>query len=516
VAGAGTLAAVPGGVGQLGAVPTGDGLVEFRVWAPYSPAVGVQVRGEIHPLDREGECFAGRVEAAPGDDYYLHHISRFWADPCSRFQPDGVRGPSRVVDTARFRAATSDFAGLSLDDLVIYELHIGTFSPEGTFDGAIVRLPELAQLGVTAVELMPIATFPGKRGWGYDGLYTWSPHPAYGAPDAFARFVHAAHECGLGVILDVVYNHVGPGNENLWTFGPYFTDRHETFWGDAIDYTQRWVREWAIQNAEMWTRDYGVDGLRLDAVHAISDDSPVHVCAELAERVRAVAPRTIVTSEMEIGNRRPIEEWGHDAQWEDTFHHALWVLLTGERDGYYAPYGKVGDLARAYESGPPEKLIICAQNHDQVGNRARGDRVRREHQVVAALCTLFAPHSVLLFQGEEYGEERPFLFFTDHIDAAIAAATREGRRKEFASFSGFSGEELPDPQSEETFVRSKLDPSAGNEQLRELYATLMKLRRELPKEVEARADEDARILRVRRGPVELVANFATMTAELRR
>jgi maltooligosyltrehalose trehalohydrolase len=500
----------------LGAIPR-DGAVEFRVWAPSASRIDVRVNGADHPLDREDECFAGVVEAAPGDDYlYVVDGGEAWPDPCSRHQPEGVRGPSRVTDTARFRAGTADFAGLETGELVIYELHVGTFTPEGTFDGATRRLPELAELGVTAVEVMPVATFPGERGWGYDGLFTFAPHPAYGGPEGFARFVHAAHECGLGVVLDAVYNHVGPGNELFRAFGPFFTDRFETPWGDAIDYSQRGVREWAIQNAELFARDYGIDGLRLDAVHAIFDESPVHLCKELADRVREASARVIVTSEMEIGDRRPIEEWGHDAQWADSFHHALWVLLTGEREGYYEPYGSVADLARAYEEQPVEKLIVCDQNHDQVGNRALGDRLEPRHHVVAAMCTLFAPQPVLLFQGEEYGEQRPFQFFTDHVDPAIADATREGRRKEFASFSQFSGEEVPDPQAEETFTNSVLDPSNANGQLRDLYATMIRLRRELPKEVETSVDEEARILRVRRGPVELVVDFDNMTAELRR
>ena len=501
----------------LGAVPIDDRLVAFRVWAPNASSVAVRLHGEDQELAPAGDgVWEGELAAWVGDDYlYVLDREHAWPDPCSRCQPEGVRGPSKVMDTARLADLTNDFGGLSVDDLVAYELHVGTFTPEGTFDAAIARLPELRELGVTAVEVMPVATFPGNRGWGYDGLYTWAPHHAYGGPEAFARFVHAAHECELGVILDVVYNHVGPGSEALSAFGPYFTNRYDTFWGDAIDYSQRGVREWALQNAELWVRDYGVDGLRLDAVHAIHDDeSAEHVMAELVRRVRAASPRAIVTSEIEIGDRRPIEEWGHDAQWDDSFHHALWVLLTGERDGYYAPFGTVMDLARAYVDEPPEKLIVCAQNHDQVGNRAQGDRLSPEHRVIAAICTLFAPHSLLLFQGEEYGEENPFQFFTDHIDQAIAEATREGRRREFEGFAGFDGD-VPDPQAEETFLRSKVDPSQGNGQLRELYATLLKLRRELPREVEATVDEEARVLRVRRGPVELFADFANAKAELR-
>ncbi len=349
---------------------------------------------------------------------------------------------------------------------MLYELHVGTFSKEGTFDGAIPHLAEPAELGVTAVEVMPIATFPGKRGWGYDGLYTSAPHESYGGPAGFARFVDAAHTVGLGVVLDVVYNHVGPGNDALDAFGPYFTDRHETFWGDALDYSKRGVREWAIQNAEHWVRDYGVDGLRIDAAHAVFDDGRRHVLAELAERVRAIAPETLIVSEMETGNLAPVERWGHDAQWADEFHHELHVLLTGERDGYYAGYGTVEGLARQLLHTPPEPLVFCSQNHDQVGNRAAGDRPATDELPLRAALLLFAPQTPLLFMGEEYGERNPFQFFTDHIDPRVAEATRQGRRREFAGFAGFAAEDVPDPQAIETFERSKLDRSKADEELR--------------------------------------------------
>ena len=397
-----------------------------------------------------------------------------------------------------------------LQELVVYELHVGTFTQEGTFDSAVPRLPELAALGVTAIEVMPVATFPGERGWGYDGVLTYAPHRAYGGPAGLARLVDAAHANGLAVILDVVYNHVGPGAQ-LATFGPYFTDRYYTFWGDAIDYSRRAVREWAIQNAELWVRDYHIDGLRLDATHAIFDDSSPHILRELATRVREAHANALVISEMEIGNRRPLEEWGHDAQWADELHHALHVLLTGEQDGYYEDYGTVADLARTYEDD--DRLVVCAQNHDQVGNRAVGDRLPPATRRLAAACVLFAPQIPLLFMGEEYGETAPFQFFTDHDDPFIAEATREGRKREFATFSAFQGE-VPDPQNLATFERSKLHPEAGNDELRTFYAELIALRRSLPREVDTDADEKRRVLRLRRGNRELVADFANMTAAI--
>jgi maltooligosyltrehalose trehalohydrolase len=402
---------------------------------------------------------------------------------------------------------------VTLDELVIYELHVGTFSEAGTFDGVVPRLHELRELGITAIELMPVATFPGERGWGYDGVYTYAPHCAYGGPKGLARLVDAAHAAGLAVLLDVVYNHVGPGSEALRAFAPYFTDRHRTFWGDTIDYSKRGVREWAIQNAELWVGDYHIDGLRLDAVHAIFDDSPLHVCAELATRVRDVNPRALVISEIEADDWRPIEAWGHDAQWADLSHHELHVLLTGEREGYYRDFGSVRGLAEDLKGRghDPRRLIVCAQNHDQVGNRAVGDRLTPDALRVAAAVTLFSPCTPLIFMGEEYFETRPFQFFTDHIDPEIAQATREGRRKEFADFSAFSKVEVPDPQAVATFLASKLDPREPDP----LYCRLLALRRELPCELEIHADEDAKVLVMRRGTVELVADFRTKRVEIR-
>ncbi|HEY7538004.1 MAG TPA: alpha-amylase family glycosyl hydrolase [Gaiellaceae bacterium] len=500
-------------VGRLGAVPVEPGVVEFRVWAANAHRVETAA-GELEP--EGGGLFAARLPANADDDYrFSLDGGPPLADPCSRRQPEGLRGPSRILDTGAFDWR-HDPVTVPLSELVVYELHVGTFTREGTFESAAARLGELAGLGVTAVEPMPVATFPGNRGWGYDGVFAFAPHEAYGGPAGLARFVDAAHGNGLAVILDVVYNHVGPGSELVAAFGPYFSPKHRTFWGDAIDYSRPAVREWAIQNAEQWVRDYRIDGLRLDAVHAIFDDGEPHVMAELAERVRAARPGALVISEMRIGDRRPIEEWGHDAQWADEFHHALHVLLTGERDGYYEPYGKVADLARAYDDTFAERLVICASNHDQVGNRAYGDRLPPATRRIAAACVLFAPHVPLLFAGEEYGETAPFQFFTDHDDPAIAQATREGRRKEFARFRAFGGDDIPDPQAPETFDRSRLSPESGDADLRAFYAELLRLRRTLPRAVETDVDERRRRLRVRRGEVELVADFRQLTVELRR
>jgi maltooligosyltrehalose trehalohydrolase len=480
---------------MLGAVPQPDGLVRFTVWAPSADGISV-LGSELEPGD-DG-VFSGLVEAQPGDDYrYVINGSAAWPDPCSRWQPEGVLGPSRVLDTSSFDVRP----GPRIEELVTYELHVGTFTSEGTFDAAARRLPELAGAGITAVELMPVATFPGERGWGYDGLYTWAPHRVYGGPHGLARLVDAAHAAGLAVILDVVYNHVGPGGEALTAFGAYFKSA-ETLWGQAIDYSQRGVREWAIENAELWTRAYAIDGLRLDAVHAIDDDSPLHVCAELKQRVGDA----LVISETSPGDLRPVESWGHDAQWDDTLHHALHAVLTADRDGYYAEFGSLEDVVRALGGATP-RVVTCAQNHDQVGNRALGDRLGPEQDRVALATVLFSRSIPLVFMGEEYGETRPFQFFTDHIDPVIAEATRDGRKKEFESFAAFSGDP-PDPQDVSTFLRSKLEP----EPIQDWFRRAVALRRALPDDLEVER-LGHHVLQLRRGRYTLTIDFAASTVD---
>jgi maltooligosyltrehalose trehalohydrolase len=397
----------------------------------------------------------------------------------------------------------------SREELVIYELHVGTFSPEGTFAGAIPYLEALAELGITAIELMPVAEFPGARGWGYDGIYLSAAQSSYGGPPGLRALVEAAHAAGLAVILDVVYNHVGAsGVEALQAFGPYFTDRFETPWGKAIDYARGPVREWVCQSAEQWIRDFAIDGLRLDAIHSIHDTSPEHIVAEVVRRVHAIRPDAMVIGEIGMDDPGRHGAPACDAIWVDDFHHSLHVLLTGERDGYYEPFGAVAPLAEAYRHTPPGHFVIYAQNHDQVGNRAFGDRLAQELQPLAAFCTLLSPFIPLLFMGEEYGETAPFQFFSDHIDEKIARATREGRRREFEAFAEFAHQEVPDPQDPATFERSKLTRERDSE-LADLYAELLAVRRELPTgPPDAIAwDEDERWLKVRRGRFELVANF---------
>jgi maltooligosyltrehalose trehalohydrolase len=470
--------------------------------------VEVRLGGESHPLAPDGGgVHAGVLRAAPGEDYvFVLDGDRALPDPCSRCQPEGMLGPSRIVELPSARRL-----GLSLEDLVVYELHVGTFSAEGTFDGVVPHLGGLRELGVTAIELMPVATFPGDRGWGYDGVYAYAPHPAYGGPEGLARLVAAAHAEGLGVILDVVYNHLGPGSDALTAFGPYLNENVQTFWGAGLDFSQAGVREWAIQNALLWVEDYGIDGLRLDAVGAVRDRSPRHVLAELADRVHASAPRPLVIAETSADDDLPLEEWGHDARWADGLHHALHAALTGEREGYYAPYGAVDDVAAELARRPPERHVFCAQDHDQVGNRALGDRLAPDSLRIASSVVLFSAQTPLLFMGEEYGERNPFQFFTDHVSPETAAAAREGRKREFAAWSAFSGEDVPDPQDEQTFLRSRLSRREALG-VREHYRRLLALRRNLPRDV--RTEVQGQRLTMRRGHATLVADFGARTVEL--
>jgi maltooligosyltrehalose trehalohydrolase len=481
------------------------------------------------------------VPAAPGSDYVYVLDGEELPDPASRWQPEGLRGPSRVLDTRRLATGRrGGFMAPALDELLIYELHIGTFTPEGTFAAAAERLPDLADLGITAVEIMPVAEFPGERGWGYDGVYISAAQSSYGGPLALAGFVAEAHRHGVAVILDVVYNHLGAsGGAAIEAFGPYFTEKYATPWGKAMNFDDADsdpVREWVCQSAEGWVRDFGIDGLRLDAIHAIFDQSPEHLVAAVSRRVHAVNPRHYVIAESGLNDpivMRPPERggWNCDAAWADDFHHALRTLITEDRDGYYADFGSVAQLAKAFhrphvddgdyspfrrrrfgapaEDIPPERFVVFSQNHDQVGNRAYGDRMPATARPLAAFCTLLSPFVPMLFMGEEYGELAPFQYFTSHIDPDIAEATREGRRSEFSSFAQFAAE-VPDPEDRRTFERSKLTRRA-DQGLARLYRELIVARKRLPRGTprEIEYDEQFRWLVVRRGPYELACNFGS-------
>jgi maltooligosyltrehalose trehalohydrolase len=520
----------------LGSRVLGEGTAEFRVWAPRAESIALRVGRREHPLDHAGYgVYETVVEAQAGDRYWYLVDGRRLPDPCSRSQPKGLRGPSSVLDiTPAERSAAPGSA-----ELVIYELHVGTFTAEGTFEAAASHLAELAEIGVTAIELMPVAEFPGHHGWGYDGVYISAPHSAYGGPTGLAKLVAAAHEHRLEVILDVVYNHVGAsGVKALERFGPYFTTKYETPWGQAINFDgadSDPVREWVLQSAESWIRDYNIDGLRLDAIHSIYDSSAEHIVAEIVRRVHSVRDDAWVIAESGLNDPRVMRMpelggYGCNAAWADDFHHALRTVLTGEREGYYAEFGRVSQLAKAFhrphvddgnysefrrrrfgaraDDVPPRRFVVFSQNHDQVGNRAFGDRLPASVRPLAAFCTLLSPFVPMLFMGEEYGETAPFQFFSDHIDKRIADATREGRRREFAAFAEFE-EDIPDPQDPATFERSTLTRER-DPRLADLYAQLIVERRRLPPgDADAiEFDEEQRWLRVQRGPFEILCNFS--------
>ena len=522
---------------RFGAFPAGDGRAEFRLWAPSRDEVTLRVGDRDHALADAGHgVLEATVEAAPGDDYAYVVQDIEFPDPASRWQPHGLRGRSRLLDTGAFEWTDDGFRAPALRDSVLYELHVGTFTEEGTFDAAVPHLAALRELGVTTIELMPLAAFPGRHGWGYDGAYISATHDPYGGPPGLQRFVDAAHREGLAVLLDVVYNHVGAsGAQGLECFGPYFTSHYETPWGRAMNYDDGEsdaVREWALQSAEQWIRDFHLDGLRLDAIHAIYDSNPEHLVAAITRRVHAVNQRAIVIAESGLNDPKVLTQWGCDGVWADDYHHALRVLLTGDREGYYGEFGTLAALAKVLhrphfhdgtyssfrrrrfgapaEQIAPEAFVVFSSNHDQVGNRALGDRLPVEARPLAAFMTLLAPFTPMLFQGEEHGERAPFQFFSDHIDEEIAVATREGRRREFAAFAEFSGEEVPDPQDEATFRASKLTREGEPAGLRELYAALLAARAELGA-AEADPidfDEHAGWLRAGRGPYTLLANFS--------
>jgi maltooligosyltrehalose trehalohydrolase len=477
----------------------------FRVWAPRIERLEAVVEQEggasLHALARgpDGTFSAVLPEVGPGARYkYCLDGDRRLPDPASRFQPQGVHGPSQVVDPGAFNWTDAGWSGLDLSEVVFYELHVGTFSPEGTFDGVRTRLPRLAELGVSAIELMPVADFAGLRNWGYDGVALFAPARCYGAPDDLRRLVDAAHALGLGVFLDVVYNHLGPDGAYLSAFSPdYFTDRHQTPWGAAVNFDgdgSTMVREFFIENARHWVLEYHLDGLRLDATHAIADDSPTHFLAELSERVHASAGdrRVLVVAEDHRNLNWMVRDaaaggWGLDAVWADGFHHQCRRLLAGDSEGYYRDYtGRSEDLATTIRRGwfytgqfsahlgeprgtdptgiPANRFVVCLQNHDQVGNRALGERLH--HQIdpaayrAASALLLTAPETPLLFMGQEWGATTPFQYFTDH-HAELGRLVTEGRRAEFRHFKAFSDPaaraRIPDPQAAATFLRSHLD-----------------------------------------------------------
>jgi maltooligosyltrehalose trehalohydrolase len=536
---------------------------ELRVWAPNALAVAVQLGDRRAVMERDGEqrgwWRVSDPEAIAGCDYaFIVDGEKPLPDPRSASQPEGVHGRSRIVDHAAFAWSDRDFQAPPLSSAIIYELHLGTFTPPGTFQSAISRLDHLAELGVTHVELMPVGEFPGARGWGYDGVDLFAPHHAYGGSQGLKRLVDACHGKGLAVLLDVVYNHFGPSGNYLPRFGPYLTSRYSTPWGSAVNFDGRGsdeVRRLVCDNALTWMREYHIDGLRLDAIHAIVDASPRHLLAQLSAETADLAQETgrrlVLIAEDDLNDPRivtPIERGGYglDAQWSDDFHHALHTVVTGEKTGYYADFGELGQLAKAIrnafvydgnysayrdrrQGASPAGLsgnnfVVCLQNHDQVGNRAMGDRSARLMNAgrlrIGAALVLLSPFVPLLFQGEEWGASTPFQYFTDH-EPELGRAVSAGRRQEFAAF-GWDPASIPDPQDPATFERSKLDWSEPEREphrgLLQWYRGLIRLRAERPELRDGRLDqitvhynEGQRWLVMNRGPISVAINLDRQT-----
>ncbi|MGO4044607.1 malto-oligosyltrehalose trehalohydrolase [Actinomyces johnsonii] len=516
------------------ALPVGP---RVPVWAPAAQTVELHLPGQDRLVDMipaPGGWWTAPLDLEPGTDYAFRvDGSPNRPDPRSALQPDGVHGPSRTVDPDAWQWTDQNWAGKDLRGSVIYELHVGTFTPEGTLDAAITRLGHLADLGVDIVELMPLAAFPGKVGWGYDGVGLWAVHEAYGGPDALARFVDAAHNAGIGVCLDVVYNHLGPSGNYLGVFGPYFTRAHHTPWGEAVNYDHdgsQQVRAFVIDSALRWLRDFHIDALRLDAIHEIKDDAAAadppqtHILAELSDAVAALSaeigrPLSLV-AEADLndvgvitptGEQPPakIPSLGMTAQWADDVHHALHARLTGETQGYYGDFAEAGAWAKAYgraflhngtwstfrernwgapvpEDTDPRKFVVFGSDHDQVGNRAVGDRpstsLNDATLAATAALVLLSPYTPMLFMGEEWGTRTPFQFFTDHEEEDLARSVSEGRVREFAGF-GWDADEIPDPQEPGTVEASRLRweelDEAEHARMLAWYQGLIALRRKL-------------------------------------
>ncbi|WP_336208423.1 malto-oligosyltrehalose trehalohydrolase [Nonomuraea sp. LPB2021202275-12-8] len=527
----------------------------FEVWAPKATAVEVDILGGRRSLSagsRGGWWSADVPEAGHGTRYgFVLDGDGPFPDPRSRWQPEGVFGPSAVYEDARFTWSDHDWKGRDLRGSVIYELHIGTFTPPGTFEAATERLPHLVELCVDFVEIMPVAPVPGVRNWGYDGVDLYAVNETYGGPDGLKTFVDACHRAGLGVILDVVYNHLGPSGNFLHPFGPYFSGYAGSFWGEAVNLDgpgSDVVRRYFIDNALQWLREYHIDGLRLDAVHALHDSRATHLLAELSDEVDALAcsvgrPLTLI-AESDLNDPRMVRSLdagglGMTAQWNDDVHHALHTAVSGESHGYYADFADLSALAKVLTSGvrhdgghssfrdrshggsfagvPGYRLVACLQNHDQIGNRPMGDRLPMPELKLGAGLLLTSPFTPMLFMGEEWGATTPFLFFSDHVEPELRDSEGGRRQREFEGF-GYAWE-APDPSEEETFLRSKLDWGELKEEdhwsLLCWYRDLMALRKALPEltdphvdRVRVEFDPEGRWLVMRRDSLAVSVNFS--------
>jgi maltooligosyltrehalose trehalohydrolase len=511
---------------KIGAFYLGDGKCEFSVWAPFLKHVRCEIVAPDKlsvPLQKDewGYWRGSGGGISPGSHYYFQlEENLLRPDPASHFQPEGVHGPSMIIDHKKFQWSDGSWMGIPLEKMIIYEIHIGTFTLEGTFEACIPRLDDLLDLGVNTIEIMPVTQFPGDRNWGYDGVYPFAVQNSYGGPHGLMGLVNACHIRGISVILDVVYNHLGPEGNYLADFGPYFTDKYKTPWGKAINFDGAFcdsVRNFVIQNALYWFEYYHVDALRLDAIHGIYDTGAKHILEELAEKVGEFSDnhkrRFYLIAESDLNDVRVIRKkgsggYGIDAQWCDDFHHSVHTILTQEKSGYYMDFGKVADLVKSFKEGfvysweyssyrkrhhgsssrdlTASQFVTFIQNHDQVGNRMLGERLAQlvpfEALKLAASALLISPYVPLLFMGEEYAEDAPFLYFISHLDENLIKAVRDGRKREFSAFQ-WKGEP-PDPQSQETFLQAKLQwdkqKKGKHKVIRSFYQELIRLRKEIP------------------------------------
>ena len=499
-----------------------NGAAEFCIWAPEAKTVEIILKSNRVSLQKdELGYWGGRSETSKAGDTYMVHIDNDkWPDPASNYQPEGVHGPSQIVDHLSYNWNDAEWKGMSMEDMIIYELHTGTFTQEGTFASMITKIPYLIDLGINAIEIMPLSQFPGDRNWGYDGVYPFAVQNSYGGPEGLKKLVDACHHSGIAVIIDAVYNHFGPEGSYHDKFGPYHTDRYNTPWGSAINFDDKHsdeVRNYFIQNALMWFRDYHVDALRLDAIHACKDMGSLHFVKELTIAVKELEKETgrkhILIGECDLNDPKyinPVSEGGYglDGQWCDEFHHALRSLVTGDVDGYYEDFGTLEHMRRAFqdtfvysgqysahrkktfgtlpEKNPHSQFVVFCQNHDQVGNRLLGDRISTlvsfEALKIMAGSVLLSASVPMLFMGEEFAEDAPFQYFISHSDEALIKGIREGRKKEFSYFN-FQGE-APDPYDEESFKKSKLNWNFREVHhkatLLEFYKKLIRFRKEHP------------------------------------
>jgi maltooligosyltrehalose trehalohydrolase len=562
---------------KIGANYIDRGRCEFVVWAPFLDSVRLKIVYPEHrvlQMEKNSEGYWKKVVEGvfPGNlyFYYLNNQTER-PDPASHYQPQGVHGPSQIIDHNSFHWEDEKWRGIALSEMIIYELHVGTYTPEGTFESIINRLTDIKEVGINVIEIMPIAQFPGERNWGYDGTYLFAVQNSYGGCEGLKKLVNECHKMGIAVILDVVYNHLGPEGNYLRDFGPYFTDKYRTPWGMAVNFDGAYsneVRNFFIENALHWFKNYHIDGLRIDAIHGILDLSATPFLQELADRVREFSSYEgriyYLIAESDLNDSkviRPKESggYGFDAQWCDDFHHSLHTLVTGEKNGYYVDFGRIDDLKKSLKEGfvysgqyseyrkrnhgnsskdrPARQFIVFSQNHDQIGNRLLGERlttlVSFESLKLVAGAVLLSPYIPLLFMGEEYGEDVPFLYFVSHSDQDLIEAVRKGREEEFKAFEW--NIEPPDPQSTETFLKSKIKWDKRNEGkhkvLLDLYKNLIRLRRNIPalsnldKEcLDVCGLEDKRVLFMRRwngeSEVYLILNFNNtdirLTASLNR